>query len=417
MPTSESSRLPLWKKALFLAIPIVMFLGIMEVIIRFTVPFQNVRALCFHPIMERDYCPGVSGAIKYNTILNINSDGMIDKGYPVERVPGTLRVAVLGDSFTAGEEMAMGKRFHEIWEERLPDKIGQPLEILNFGVRGYGTWEQLQMFHLKTAKYKPDWVVVNFFWGNDIDDNINQLEAGAPNPLLKEYPVDSLWSRLLITRKNFNKWLWNNLALYQWIRTKYNLLEVNIKIWLRTGRQEQQKRIEQAKEQAAKAQEAPVTPDPDPTAPSTAQTSQDPVENKPPAKATSATETKLDVDQPTNFDDLFFWDSKGWDVTRKLMLQLKSEVEANGGRLAVIHFPEYNQVHDYPKVPNQEWNAFLKINGIPYFDTLPLYSKLSKEKMIDTTLVRKHGDHHFSELGHVIYTDFTEEFLEKLFKG
>ncbi len=391
----------------------------MEVVIRFTVPFQNVRALCFHPIMERDYCPGVTGAIKYNTVLNINNDGMIDREYPVERVPDTIRVAILGDSFTAGEEMAMGKRFHEIWEDRLPEKLGKPLEILNFGVRGYGTWEQLQMFHLKAAKYKPDWVVVNFFWGNDIDDNINQLEAGAPNPLEKEYPVDSLWSRLLITRKNFNKWLWNNLALYQWIRTKYNLLEVNIKIWLRTGRQEQQKRIEEANKLAAKKQETPVATNPippatKPTTPATPESHQAPTETKVPANTVPATEAKLDVDQPTNFDDLFFWDSKGWDLTRKLMLQLKSEVEANGGRLAVIHFPEYNQVHDYPKVPNQEWNEFLKTNNIPFFDTFPLYSKLDKEQMIDTTLVRKHGDHHFSEQGHVIYADFTEGFLKKL---
>ncbi|QPJ62416.1 MAG: SGNH/GDSL hydrolase family protein [Candidatus Nitronauta litoralis] len=416
MPTSESPRLPLWKKALFLAIPIVLFLGLMEVVIRFTVPFQNVRALCFHPIMERDYCPGVTGAIKYNTVLNINNDGMIDKEYPVERVPDTIRVAILGDSFTAGEEMAMGKRFHEIWEERLPEKLGKSLEILNFGVRGYGTWEQLQMFHLKAAKYKPDWVIVNFFWGNDIDDNINQLEAGAPNPLEDEYPVDSLWSRLLITRKNFNKWLWNNLALYQWIRTKYNLLEVNIKIWLRTGRQEQQKRIEQAaKTKEATPATSPGSIKPEPNAPAAPQPKPAPAGKQTPPAATTA-KTKLDVDQPSNFDDLFFWDSKGWEVTRKLMLKLKSKVEAGGGRLAVIHFPEYNQVHDYPDVPNQEWNAFLKTNGIPYFDTFPLYSKLSKEKMIDTTLVRKHGDHHFSEMGHVTYADFTEQFLEKLLK-
>ncbi len=405
MPPSDTLKFPLWKKTLFLAIPIMLFLGIMELVIRNTVPFQNVRALCFHPIMERDYCPEVTGAIKHNTVLEINRDGMIDRNYPVKRVPETIRVAVLGDSFTAGEEVAMGKRFHEIWEERLPEKLGRPMEFLNFGVRGYGTWEQLQMFHLKAAKYKPDWVVVNFFWGNDIDDNIKQLEAGAPNPLEEQYPVDTLWSRLLITRKNFNKWLWNHSALYQWVRTKYNLLEVKIKIWLRTGHQDQRERIKKAQKHTA---ETP-TDKPGPV-------NKEPTGSKNAGNAPPAHKIKLDVNQSTAYDDLFFWESEGWEVTRKLMLKLKAEVEAGGGRLAVIQFPQNDQVHDYPATPNKEWQLFLETNGIRQLDTLPLYTRLNEEQLTATTLVREHKDHHFSEEGHVIYANFTQEFLEKLFK-
>ncbi len=417
MSSTESQNFPLWKKIIFLAIPIVGFLAIMEWVVRSTVPFQNVRALCFHPIMERDYCPNVKGSIKYDILLETNGDGMIDRGYPVERVPGALRVAVLGDSFTAGEEVAMGKRFHEIWEDRLQKKLAHPVEFLNFGVRGFGTWEQTQMFHLKSAKYKPDWVVVNFFWGNDVDDNINQLQAGAPNPLEDEYPVDTLWSRLLMARKNFNKWLWNHSALYQFIRTKYNLLEAKIKIWLRESKEEQHEKIKNA--QKLKLQKSQPPGGTTPTDYVMKQVTNHPAsgQNKKTGSPTpTSSKIKLDVDEPTNFDDHLFWDSKGWQVTRDLILKLKSEVESAGGRLAVIQFPEYNQVHDYPEVPHEEWGHFLESHGIPHFDTFPLYEQLTQEQMVATTLVREHGDHHFSENGNQVYADFTESFLENLLK-
>lgn len=429
MSQVETQKLPLWKKALFLAIPIVVFLGIMEVILRFTVPFQNVRALCFHPIMEREYCPGVTGAIKFGAVLKVNSAGMIDKDYPVARTPGTIRVAVLGDSFTAGEEVNMGKRFHELWEERLPEKIKHPVEFLNFGVRGYGTWEQLQMFHLKAAQYKPDWVVVNLFWGNDIADNINQLNAGAPNPLENDYPVDTLWSRILVTRKNFNKWLWNHSALYQWIRTKYNTLEVRIKIWLRPEFQEQQERIKEAAVQAhstptaygststANGAEGHTTAaGHSPGAP--AFTGQSYEGTPPPAKdaaiATAAPRIKLETDQPTVYDDMFFWESAGWQVTQKLLLKLKEEVQAAGSRLAVIHFPQNDQVLNYPTLPTQELDDFLQKNGIAFFDTFPAYKSMTQAELDATTLVREYGDNHFSEHGHVVYADMTEPFLAKI---
>ncbi len=423
MSQLETQKFPLWKKAVFLAIPTVVFLAIMEVVLRATVPFQNVRALCFHPIMEREYCPGVKGSIKFGATLEINQDGLIDKEYTVERAAGTPRVAVLGDSFTAGEEVDMGRRFHELWEERLAKKLNQPVEFLNFGVRGYGTWEQLQMYHLKAAKYKPDWVVVNLFWGNDIADNINQLTAGAPNPLNNDYPVDTLWSRILVTRKNFNKWLWNHSALYQWIRTKYNLLEVKAKIWLRPEFQEQQERIKKAAEQAGKQsppsskatdnkETVSSTPTPAPKAPSQP--------SAPPAKdaaiATAAPRIKLETDQPTVYDDMFFWESKGWEVTRKLLLKLNEEVKAAGSRLAVIHFPQNDQVLNYPTLPTKEFDAFLQQQGIAWFDTFPVYKKMNQEELDATTLIRERGDNHFSEHGHVVYADMTEKFLLNLLR-
>jgi hypothetical protein len=172
LDSKDIAIIPGWKKVLFSLIPVIFFLLVLEVALRTTTPFRNVRGVCFHPIMERINCANIKGAIKYGIPISINSDGMIDKEYPVERIKGLRRVAVLGDSFTAGEEVEMGHRFHELWEKWSTEKTGTNTEFLNFGVRSFGTWNELQIFHLKSAKYQPDLTVLNIFWGNDIEDNV-----------------------------------------------------------------------------------------------------------------------------------------------------------------------------------------------------------------------------------------------------
>ena len=151
MDEQRIAGLSLRKKIVFTLIPVIVFLAILEIVLRTIIPIRNVRVLCFHPIMGHHYCAGATGSIMYDVPISINSDGLIDREYPVERVPGTARVAVLGDSMTAGEAAPMGLRFHELWEKRIPPRLGREAEFLNFGVRIFGTWEALQMFHLKAA--------------------------------------------------------------------------------------------------------------------------------------------------------------------------------------------------------------------------------------------------------------------------
>ena len=223
------------KKIVFALIPIVAFLALMETALRVAIPTRNVRTLCFHPIMGQLYCASATGSIMYDIPVSTNSDGLIDKEYPVKRTPGTARIAVLGDSMTAGEATPMGLRFHELWEKRIPNRLGREIEFLNFGTRIFGTWESLQMFHLRAAKYKPDLTVLNLYWGNDIGDNVRSLIKGKANPLLEEYPNPTLWKEIVLARKKINKWLWNNISLYQFFRHHYNKLETKIKLWFHEG--------------------------------------------------------------------------------------------------------------------------------------------------------------------------------------
>ena len=207
------------KKRLFLfaTIPLVFFLLVLEFGVRLFWEFEPNRVLCYHPVLGRSYCPGTKGFLTENKVkmhAEVNADGLLGKSYPLNRVPGNFRIALLGDSFTSAEAVSAEKKFAGVWERELSKKVAGNVEVINFGVGGTGTWQQLQMFHIKALKYKPDLTVVAFCWCNDVGNNIDKLKSGDMNPLLDEYDV-GWFKRLQVKRKNFNKWLWNNSGLYQ----------------------------------------------------------------------------------------------------------------------------------------------------------------------------------------------------------
>jgi hypothetical protein len=332
--------------------------------------------------MERINCANVTGAIKYGIPISINSDGMIDKEYPIEKNKGVPRVAVLGDSFTAAEEVLMGQRFHELWEKWILEKTGKNTEFLNFGVRSFGTWNELQIFHLKSAKYKPDLTILNVFWGNDIEDNVRLLNTGAYNPMKEEYPEPSLWDNALGARKNLNKWLWNHVISYQFFRKYYVKLEHKVKAIFQPGLKAHLERVRNAEK------------------------------NKSNSKETGSPNPK--VDGEGEYDDKFFENSEGSKLIRKLILKLKQEVEDIGSRLAIIHFPSAMQVHGYPSMPLDSFDDFLKNNNIPYLNLFPKFAALERDELIKTTLKKEHNDYHFSSYGHEVYAKFTMDFIDRL---
>ncbi len=91
---------------------------------------------------------------------------------------------------------------------------------------------------------------------------------------------------------------------------------------------------------------------------------------------------QVTVDTKGKRDDKFFNNSEGLKLTRKLILKLKQEVEDAGGRLAVIHFVHFGQVHDYPTMPLKEFDIFLAENDIPHLNLFPKYAALEKEDLL-----------------------------------
>jgi len=103
-----------------------------------------------------------------------NNRGLRDtRNFAYDKPPGVLRVLSLGDSHTQGYEVRQEATFSAVLERYL-EAHSVRAQVLNAGVSGFSTAEELAYLISEGYKYKPDVVVVGFY-ANDFDDN---LKAG-----------------------------------------------------------------------------------------------------------------------------------------------------------------------------------------------------------------------------------------------
>lgn len=112
---------------------------------------------------------GVSSTYDFSVVYKINSQGLRDKEYAFERDFNMKRVLVLGDSLTFGHGITYEHRFTDIAENHFSN-----VEIINFGVPGYGFDQELLLFAYEGLKYSPDIVIV-FFITFDADRQFTNI--------------------------------------------------------------------------------------------------------------------------------------------------------------------------------------------------------------------------------------------------
>jgi hypothetical protein len=117
--------------------------------------------------------------------VRINADGFRGPDYVRPKPPGTVRVAVIGDSYVEAIQVAEDQTFTSVIGRTLADcplLKGKRVEALNFGVDGYGTAQELFTLRSKVWSYQPDIVVLAIFLGNDIRNNSVVLEGDQCRP-------------------------------------------------------------------------------------------------------------------------------------------------------------------------------------------------------------------------------------------
>jgi lysophospholipase L1-like esterase len=111
--------------------------------------------------------------------IQINAAGMRDRrGYTLSKPSAAFRVAILGDSFAEAMQVPLEESFAWHLERDLKEAgcVGsRPIEILNFGVQGYGTAQELLTWRLRASAYRPDVAVLLFYTGNDLYNNHRKL--------------------------------------------------------------------------------------------------------------------------------------------------------------------------------------------------------------------------------------------------
>ena len=338
-----------------------MFFALLEIGLRaIDYPRREAKILCLDAIMGNVYCPNIAERLdnmyESTLLVKINSEGMADREYPRIKPASTIRVALLGDSVAASLYTPGAEKFKSIWERSLAQSLGQPVEIMNFAIDGTGTWEQLQMLHLRARNFQPDYVVLAFYWGNDVWNNLASRDKGRANPLKDEYSVPPWLMKLRVAHRKSIRWLWNNSAAFQFL----DILKDKI-----------QTMLDYKRAQRTSQKSAPV-----------------------PAAAGAAAQAQ--------YDPGFAWDSEAWDLTRQLILKLKAETEQAGARLLVFHLPTLDQVGMPRPLPFLEFRSFLDGHGIAHADAFDALSGLSSQQRKKLYI----GDRwHLSSTGHRFFAE------------
>lgn len=130
--------------------------------------------------------------------------------------PGTKtkpRILFLGDSFTWGWGIEDHERYTSLLQQKFPHH-----QLINAGITGYGTLQELYLLQALQADIKPDRVVLQLY-NNDFEDNL-EINGVYPHPYLdwqhafalKNHPVEPKpWYRQLLDYLANETWFYRQL--------------------------------------------------------------------------------------------------------------------------------------------------------------------------------------------------------------
>jgi hypothetical protein len=226
--------------------------------------------------------------------VKVNSAGMRDIERPREKPASRLRIAVVGDSYTEAIQVAREDAFPARLEKHL-NTCATGVEVLNFGVSGFGTAQQLLTLRSKVWDYAPDIVLLAFFPSNDVMNNSRDLE---PDRLRPFFVAQDGVLALDDSFRQQRSYRILSSAPYRFLRQHSHVLELALK--------------------ARKGWVAMT------------------------AKS-GGSELGLDWDvfQPPASPE---WE-RAWDVTERLLAEMQQEVASHGAKMAIASITEAAAVH------------------------------------------------------------------------
>jgi hypothetical protein len=117
--------------------------------------------------------------------VSANREGMADRDHLLDKPAGVYRIALLGDSYSEARQVEREQAFWRLLPAELAAcgfQGGKPVEVLNFGVSGFGTAQEYVMLESSAIRYRPDLVLLQFTNGNDVRDNSFALDTEKNRP-------------------------------------------------------------------------------------------------------------------------------------------------------------------------------------------------------------------------------------------
>lgn len=195
------------------------------------------------PVVGKTYAPGFAGSVYVDecdcdVFLRFNREGFRGPDRAHRASEATRRVALVGDSMVASiatDEVRTAAHVSELLLNTdrattvdhvpslpLPDTAQYARsrwEVMNFGVSGSSTAQQLVLYRERIRTYRPDVVVLAFFLRNDVTDNSPRL-GHSPRIF---FDFDSQGSLVRhpapVAHERSNEWLNRNSRFYVWQKT------------------------------------------------------------------------------------------------------------------------------------------------------------------------------------------------------
>lgn len=135
-----------------------------------------------------------------------NDAGFRDVNHPVVKLADITRVVVIGDSVTEGSGVGQD----QIFTHYVQDFLGSRYEVINLGMSGLNTPQEVHLLEKEGLKYEPDVVVLNFVL-NDCDF-YSELRAAERFQNKKDTTVGLLGDMAIDPR--VKRWLKSSALIY-----------------------------------------------------------------------------------------------------------------------------------------------------------------------------------------------------------
>jgi len=134
-----------------------------------------------HPLFGWWHVPHSGGIFRsdfkeFEAEVRINARSLRDREIGYDNPDNAFRVLSLADSFGEALQVELEETYHKQLENRLAESLGQPVQVLNAGVGGWGTDQEAIFYLAEGFRYQPDVVLLAFFMRNDAVNNYGPLE-------------------------------------------------------------------------------------------------------------------------------------------------------------------------------------------------------------------------------------------------
>jgi len=313
---------------------------------------------------------------EYRIRVRYNAEGWRGPDRKIGKAPNVFRIVVLGDSFVDGYTIATQDRFTEVLQTNLDSQF----DVINLGVAGYSTDQELLLLEQEGWKYAPDLVVLAFYY-NDVWGNGSRHFSESPRTQKPVFSVDAAGNLKIgnVPPPPPAPGLRERFKLYDLVRTAVKRNRLFYAVAMKAGLSDS---------------DLPNGSRPSPT-------------------GAAGGPDEFAVYHLTESPEL----AREWSITQALLRKMNLETERHGAHLIILYVPtrielsptEWSSAHlpaDYDSsVVVRRLGQICQVEGIPYLDPSAEFRTVGTDRLYYPR------DPHWNTAGHHLVGEFLADYI------